>query len=146
MAHIGKGELFGESHAFSREGTLPVSITATTDCRILLIDSRRVTTCCSNACEFHNRVIFNLLRLTASKNQLLHQKLQITARRTTREKLLAYLAFQAKQLGSSEFTIPYDRQALADFLEVDRSGLSAEIGKLRREGVLECRKNSFRLL
>ena len=146
MAHIGKGELFGESYAFSREGTLPVSIMATTDCRILLIDSRRVTTCCSNACEFHNRVIFNLLRLTASKNQLLHQKLQITARRTTREKLMAYLAFQAKQLDSSEFTIPYDRQALADFLEVDRSGLSAEISKLRREGVLECRKNSFRLL
>ena len=145
VAHIGSAELFGESYAFSDERTLPVSVTATSDSRVLLIDSRRVTTCCSNACDFHNRVIYNLLRLTASKNQLLHQKLQITAKRTTREKLMAYLAAQAKRHGSSEFTIPYDRQALADFLEVDRSGLSAEISKLRREGVLECRKNHFRL-
>lgn len=146
VAHIGSTELFGESYPFSDERTLPVSVAATEDTRILLIDSRRVTTCCSNACDFHNRVIYNLLRLTATKNQMLHQKLQITAKRTTREKLMAYLAAQAKRHGSSEFTIPYDRQALADFLEVDRSGLSAEISKLRREGVLECRKNQFKLL
>ena len=59
---------------------------------------------------------------------------------------MTYLMIQAKRHGSSSFTIPYDRQELADFLEVDRSGLSAEISKLRKEHVIECKRNFFRLL
>lgn len=146
MAHIGPTQLFGESYAFSGAQTLPVSVVADEDTRILLLDSRRISVCCSNACAFHSRVIFNLLRLVATKNLVLHQKIQITAKRTTREKLMAYLLNQAKLQGSNSFTIPYDRQALADYLEVDRSGLSAEISKLRREGIIECEKSNFRLL
>ena len=81
-----------------------------------------------------------------TKNLLLHQKIQITARRTTREKLMAYLLLLAKEQGSREVTVPYDRQGLADYLEVDRSGLSSEIGKLKKEGILDSKKNTFRLL
>lgn len=146
MAHIGPTQLFGESYAFSGAASLPVSIVADEDSQILLLDSRRIHTCCSNACEFHNQVIYNLLRLVASKNLVLHQKIQITSKRTTREKLMTYLLMQAKRSGSNTFTIPYDRQALADYLEVDRSGLSAEISKLRKEQILECEKSTFRLL
>ena len=146
MAHLGPRQLFGESYAFSGISSLPVSVVADEDTEALLLDSRRISVCCSNACSFHSQVIFNLLRLVAMNNLTLHQKIQITSKRTTREKLMAYLLSQAKLQKSNTFTIPYDRQALADYLEVDRSGLSAEIGKLRREGVLECEKNSFRLL
>ena len=146
MAHLGPKQLFGESYAFSRVPTLPVSIITDEDTEVLLLDSRRISVCCSNACSFHSQVIYNLLHLVAVNNLLLHQKIQITAKRTTREKLMAYLLNQAKLQGSNAFTIPYDRQELADYLEVDRSGLSAEISKLRREGVLESEKNHFRLL
>ena len=146
MAHIGPKQLFGESYAFSGAPALPVSIIADEDTEALLLDSRRISVCCSNACSFHSQVIYNLLRLVAQNNLVLHQKIQITSKRTTREKLMAYLLSQAKRQGSNAFTIPYDRQELADYLEVDRSGLSAEISKLRREGILECEKSSFRLL
>lgn len=146
LAHIGPTQIFGEAYAFSGTESLPVSVVAEEDSHILLLDSRRITTCCSNACEFHNRVIYNLLRLVATSNLLLHQKIRIVSRRTTREKLLAYLVHRAKELGTSSFTVPYDRQALADYLEVDRSGLSAEISKLRREGILDCERSHFRLL
>ena len=140
------GQLFGETYAFSHARSLPVTVSAEEDSRLLLLDSRRITTCCSNACEFHNRVIYNLLRLVADKNLLLHQKIQITSQRTTAEKLMAYLSQQAKLHNSPTFTIPYDRQALADYLEVDRSGLSTEIGKLKKQGILSCEKNRFTLL
>lgn len=146
VAHIGPTQLFGESYAFSGANSLPVSVVVDEDGAYLLLDSRRITGCCSNACNHHNRVIYNLLRLAATKNLMLHQKMQITSQRTTRDKLMTYLLNQAKQIGCSSFTIPYDRQGLADYLEVDRSGLSTEIGKLRKEGVLECRKSTFRLL
>lgn len=146
LAHIGPTQIFGEAYAFSGTDSLPVSVVAGEDSHILLLDSRRITTCCSNACEFHNRVIYNLLRLVSTNNLMLHQKIRIISQRTTREKLMAYLVHRAKELGSSSFTVPYDRQALADYLEVDRSGLSAEIGKLRREGILDCERSRFRLL
>ena len=146
VTHISPTQLFGESYAFSGTQALPVSVVADEDSQILLLDSRRISACCSNACDFHNRVIFNLLRLVASKNLVLHQKIQITSKRTTREKLMAYLLNQAKLQNSNTFTIPYDRQALADYLEVDRSGLSMEISKLRREGILACEKSYFHLL
>ena len=82
----------------------------------------------------------------AMKNILFNQKAEITSKRTTREKLLAYLEQQAKINNSKSFSIPFDRQELADYLEVDRSGLSAEISKLRKEGLLECKKSNFRLI
>lgn len=146
VAHIGPAELFGETYACAGIPSLPISVVADEDSTVLLMDCRRITTTCSSACAFHNRIIFNLLRLVAEKNLVYDQKIQITSRRTTREKLMAYLLNQAKLQHSKSFTIPYDRQELADYLEVDRSGLSAEISKLRKEKKLLSEKRKFTLL
>lgn len=146
VTQIGPSQLFGEAYAFSPAQTLPVSIVAEEGSRILMLDSRRFTASCSKACSFHNRVITNLLYLVSDKILMLHQKIQVTSQRTTRSKLMTYLNLQAKIHGSSAFSIPFDRQTLADYLEVDRSGLSAEISKLRAEGILENERNQFRLL
>lgn len=146
VTRILPGELFGESFACAGVGALPISVTAVEDSQVMLIDCRRITTSCTNACAFHNRMIFNLLRGVAMKNLVLNQKIEIIAKRTTREKLMTYLLMQAKHNSSDRFTIPYDRQELADYLGVERSAMSAEIGKLRKEGVIECEKSHFRLL
>ena len=146
MGHIGPTQLFGESYAFAGTRTLPVSVVCDADGSVMMIDSRRISSCCANVCEFHNRMIENMLRMVATHNLMLHQKIYITSKRSTREKLMTYLLSQAKLSGSNSFSIPFDRQALADYLEVDRSGLSAEISKLRKEGVLESQKNTFTLL
>ena len=146
MMHINPGQLFAESFACAKAKRLPVSVVASEDCEVLLLECRRLLTTCSHACAFHGRVIFNLLQIVADKNLSLHRKALITAKRTTREKLLTYLILQAKEAGGASFTIPFDRQELADYLEVDRTGLSAEMSKLKKEGVLDYYKNSFRLL
>lgn len=146
VAHIGPAELFGETYACAGIESLPVCVIADEDSQVLLMDCRRITTSCNNACSFHNRIIFNLLKLVARKNLVFDQKIQVTSKRTTREKLMTYLLDQAKLQGKNSFSIPFDRQELADYLEVDRSGLSVEISKLRREGVLHCEKNHFILL
>lgn len=146
VAHIGPSGLFGETYACAGLQFLPISVVADVDSTVLLMDCRRITTTCTNACSFHNRIIFNLLKLVATKNLVYDQKIQITSKRTTREKIMAFLLNQAKLHGSNSFHIPYDRQELADYLEVDRSGLSAEISKLRKENKLICEKNNFILL
>ena len=146
VTSISENGLFGESFACAGITSLPVSFIASKDCEIMLIDCKRITNTCCNACSFHKQVIFNLLHLVARKNLDFHQKIEITSKRSTKEKLMTYLLSVAKQTGSSSFTIPYDRQALADYLGVERSAMSAEIGKLRKEGIIECRKSHFTIL
>ena len=146
VARVGPAELFGESFACARVQALPVSVVAAEDGQIMLIDCQRITAGCTNACSFHNQMIFNLLQVVAAKNLVFHQKIEITSKRTTREKLMAYLLNQAKLHGSNTFSIPYDRQALADYLGVERSAMSAEISKLRRDGIIHCERSRFTLL
>ena len=137
------GELVGESFACASVPALPVSVIAAEDSTVMKIDCCRITRSCSNACEFHNRLILNLLQVMAVKNLSFHKKLEITAQRTTREKLMAYLLWQAKVQGSDSFTIPFDRQGLADYLGVERSAMSAELSKLKRDGVLDFDRSNF---
>lgn len=146
IAGVAPGELFGESFACARAECLPVSVTACEDCQFMLIDCRRLMTSCSRSCAFHSQLIFNLLKIVAEKNLALNQRALITGKRTTREKLTAYLLLEAKKASSDRFSIPFDRQGLADYLEVDRSGLCAEMSRLKKEGALDYHKNAFRLL
>ena len=131
----GPGEIFAESYALAGK-PLAVAVLAATDGRALFLDAGHLS----------QRLSANLLALLAEKNLMLTEKMRHMARRTTREKLLSYLSAQALRAGTAEFDIPLDRQQLADFLAVDRSAMSAALGKLRDEGVLEFRKNHFRLL
>lgn len=137
---------FGESFVCSETNSIPVNVVAEKDCEVMLVEYKKILHPCCNACDFHSKMIFNLMKSISEKNLLLNQKIEIISGRSTREKLMKYLIIQAKNHHSRSFEIPYDRQELADFLEVDRSGLSAEISKLRKENIIECRRNFFRLL
>lgn len=146
MTRLMPGQMFAEAFACAGVAQLPVSVRALEDAHVVLIEAERIIHTCGKSCGFHAQLVYNLMRVLAVKNLLCQQKIEVTSQRTTREKLLSYLAICAKSAGSSCFSIPFDRQALADYLAVDRSGLSAEISKLRREGILKCEKNRFELL
>ena len=146
IATIDKGHLFAETFACAQAHEMPVDVVATQNSIVLTFDINKILTPCHNLCSFHNTMIFNLLKVTANKNLLLNQKIEVTSKRTTRDKLMAYLLLVATKENSNSFCIPFDRQALADYLEVDRSGLSAEIGKLQKQGYIKCRKNKFVIL
>lgn len=138
--------MFCESFACADAETVPVDVVVKEEGDMMFIDCRHVTQVCCHACAHHQQMIYNLMRAVAERNLQYDQKLEILSQRTTRDKLMTYLALQAKRQGCDSFEIPYDRQELADYLEVERSGLSAEIGKLRREGVIKSEKNRFTLL
>ncbi|MBE5939770.1 MAG: Crp/Fnr family transcriptional regulator [Lachnospiraceae bacterium] len=146
LSEIEPADIFGETFACAGVQSLPVSVIANDPCEIMLIDSHHIMHTCANHCSFHQQLIFNLMKNLANKNILFHQKLEIISRHSTREKLLAYLTLQAQRKGSNSFDIPFDRQELADYLQVDRSGMSVEISKLRKEGILKSYKNHFELL
>ena len=146
LGSVESGEVFAEAFACAETESIPVSVVASEPCEVMLIDCGHILHTCNNNCGFHGQLIYNLMKDLARKTLIFHQRIEITSKRTTRERLMAYLMFYAKQTGGESFEIPFDRQELADYLEVDRSGLSAEISKLRAEGVLESNKKRFRLL
>ena len=146
LAEMGAGEVFGEAFACAGVSAIPISVIANEPSDIMILDSGHILHTCSNHCGFHQRLIFNLMKDLANKTLMFHQRIEITSKRTTREKLMAYLMMRSKQTGSRRFEIPFDRQELADYLEVDRSGLSAEISKMRREGLIKSEKNRFEIL
>lgn len=139
-------EAFCEAFACADINSLPVTVVADEECEIMLIDSEHILHTCSNNCGFHQTLIFNLMKDLAQKVIMLHQKAEVLSKRSTREKLMAYLMSQAKRTGRDSFEIPFDRQELADYLGVERSGLSVEISRLKAEGIIESNKNKFKLL
>ena len=143
---VGRAQMFGEAFACAEIQSIPVTVTAVEPSEIMLIDCSHILHTCHNNCGFHQQLIYNLMKDLAQQTLLFHQKIEITSKRSTREKLMTYLAIRAKECASESFEIPFDRQELADYLEVERSGLSAEISKLRAEGVIECEKSRFKLL
>ena len=145
LAAAGPGQLFGEVFACAQLDRLPVTVIASADSRILQLACRRIIETCSQSCIFHSQLIHNLLKIVARKNLMLNQKIDFISRRTTREKLMAYLTAQAKAADSRIFSIPYNRQELADYLGVERSAMSAELGKLKKEGTIDFHRNHFTL-
>jgi CRP-like cAMP-binding protein len=145
LAQLSFGEMFGEAFAFAGEEISPVSVIAVDSCQILLINFNKILHTCPSPCGHHTTLINNLIKILAKKNVLLTHKIQFITQKKTREKLLAYLSNQEKKAKSSTFTIPFNRQELADFLSIDRSAMSSELSKMRNEGILEFDKNHFTL-
>jgi len=145
QAGLGQGSIFGESLVCAGIKRSPVSVMATEDSSVLFIPFAKLIRSCASACDFHQKVIENLIHLVAEKNLMLNAKLEIASLRTIREKVLAYLSNEKKIRESVRFEIPFNRNELADFLCVDRSSLSRELGHMRDEGILECDRNFFTL-
>lgn len=146
LGQIAVGEMFGEAYIAPESGAILNDVVAVSDSTVIYFDVKKIITTCSSACRFHTTVVQNMFFAISEKNRKLVQKLGHMSKRSTREKLISFLSEESKRNNSSTFTIPYNRQQLADFLSVDRSAMSNELCKMRDEGLLEFNKNSFRLL
>ena len=146
LSVISVGEMFGEGYAAPESGALLNDVIAVEDSSVIFFDVKRILTTCSSACRFHNMIVQNMFFAISDKNRRLVQKLGHMSGRTTRAKLISYLSEEAKRQGSSTFTVPFNRQQLADYLCVDRSAMSNELCKMRDEGMIKFEKSRFELL
>ena len=137
------GQTFAAAFACAPGSILNVSVIADTPTTVLFLNVKRILHVCPSACSHHSRIIRNLLTDLAEKNLRFSEKLTHMGQRTTRAKLMSYFSAEAQRLGTYEFDIPFSRQQLADYLAVERSGLSLELGKMRDEGLLDFHKSHF---
>ena len=137
---------FGMTYVFRDAKNMGISARAVGETTVLLFHTDRLLHPCHKVCSAHVQFMHNLLAVMSQTTFQLKQKLRILSQRTIRGRLMLFLQIRAKRAQSKEFDIPFDRQALADFLCVDRSALSAELSKLRRERKVLATKNHFTIL
>ena len=114
LTNIFSGELFAEVFACAGISDMPVDVTAYAETEVLFVRMEKLLDTSEQDDGFRSQIIFNLLKIVASKNLLLNQKIEITSKKTTRDKLMAYLELQEKKNQGQAFAIAYNRQELAD--------------------------------
>lgn len=144
LSVVQKNNIFGESYAFTKEN-LKISVIAAEDTEVLFLNTKSLITMCGKACFYHTQLIQNLLSISSTNNIKLSQRILNTSSKTIRGRLISYLSQEAYENSSNEFKIPLNRQELADYLNVNRSALSNELGKMRDEELLDFHKNKFQL-
>ena len=142
LSHAEAGEIFAETYALLPDSPMLVDVIANEDCRILFLSVGPLIGEDSLS-GWQVTLLKNLLDLTARKNLALSGRSFHTAPKTVRGRVMSYLNAVALQRDAREFDIPFDRQQLADYLNLDRSALSKELGRMRDEGILQFRKNHF---
>ena len=145
LSKAGPGQTFAAAFACAPGSVLNANVVAETPVTAMFLNIKRILDICPSACSHHSRIIRNLLGELAGKSLRLSEKLTHMGQRSTRAKLMSYLSAEAQRLGTYEFDISFSRQQLADYLGVERSGLSLELGKMRDEGLLDFYKSHFLL-
>jgi CRP-like cAMP-binding protein len=145
ITRIVAGEIFAESFACGKPARLPLSVIAAEKTEALFIRAEKISGVCASACHFHTRMLNNMIQELAGKNIALLSKMRHITQRSTREKLISYLSLEARKAGGVSFDIPFNREELAEFLSVDRSAMSAELGRMKAAGLLTFQKNHFTL-
>ena len=140
---VSKGQFFAESYALLPNEPMLVDVCANEDCTIVSLDMKAVGRLDES---IRARLLGNLLMITTRKNLHLSSRSFHTAPRQVRGRIMAYLNTVSVQKHSREFDIPFDRQQLADYLNVERSVLSNELSKMQRDGLIMCKKNHFEII
>ena len=143
LSIVETGKTINESYAYAPGRPPLLDVVANEDCSLVFMNANRVMHRCPKRCECHLRTATNLTELLALRNLALARSSYILAHRSTRKKVMAFLSLQASESASNEFDIPYNREQLASYLGVDRSALSAELGRMKKAGLIDFRKNHF---
>lgn len=143
VSSIEKSEIFAEALVCANIDKSPITVISSDKSSVLYISLKNILGVCSESCTFHIKLISNLLNVIAKKNVILNEKIEILSKKTIEEKLISYLTNQMNLHGKNTFTIPFNRNELADFLGVNRSSLSRELSNMQENGMLEFKKNTF---
>lgn len=146
VSTIGELELFAEAFVCAGIDKMPVSVISNMQSEIMLINYRKLTTVCQTTCGFHSKMVFNMLKIMSNKNISMMQKNDVLSKRTTRQKVMQFLYNQAEKNSCKTVEISFNRQQMADYLFVDRSALSYELSKLKKEKIIDFNKNRFKIL
>ncbi|MBQ4114635.1 Crp/Fnr family transcriptional regulator [bacterium] len=145
VTQLGVNDNIALAFVASRNMEVSIDAISATKTKLLVLSYSKCTSMCQNACTKHKLLINNLFEILSKENINLLQKIENISQKTIRDKLLTYLSNESKKAKSNVFEIPFNRQDLADYLNIDRSAMSFELSKMQKDGLLSFEKNKFKL-
>lgn len=146
LSKVEAGGFFAETYAVLPKEPLLVNVIANEDCHILFLRIGSLKQLQNNMEQWMIKFVSNLLMLSMHKNLMLSSRSFHTAPKTIRGRVMAYLNSVSMQKHAREFNIPFDRQQLADYLNLERTALSKELSKMKADGLIDYYKNSFKII
>ncbi|MFR1478963.1 MAG: Crp/Fnr family transcriptional regulator [Hydrogeniiclostridium mannosilyticum] len=146
LTMLGKGSEIGVLLAAQPERESPVSVQAQDDISVLMIPYDRTLAPCVKACSKHSRLLRNYISVVAEKGLVLHERINCLLKPTVRGKILAYLRQVSRDQKSNSFQVPFNRNGMSEYLNIERSALSRELSSMKRDGLIDYHRNEFRLL
>ena len=143
MAHVEPGALFGEAMVCSGMAECPISAVALQDCTVLWLRGDLLTMPDFYGDPLCARFGVSFMRAMAERTLRFNDRIQVLSKRSIRDKLITFFSQKIRQEKSRELVLEMDRAALADYLGVERSALSRELSRMRKDGLLDFRKNHF---
>lgn len=143
VSQLGTNDNIALAFVASKNIESSIDAVSVTNSKLLILNYEKCTSMCQNACTRHKVLINNLFEILSKENLELLQKIENISQKTIREKLLTYLSNEARKKKTNTFEIPFNRQDLADYLNIDRSAMSFELSKLQKEGILKYERNKF---
>ncbi len=143
LSHVGTNGFFAETYAMLTDEVMLVDVRANEDSEILFLNLNIIRNNADMHKTWQYKLVSNLLNISIHKNITLSRRSFHTSPHTIRGKIYSYLNSIELQKHTSEFDIPFDRQQLADYLNVERTALSKELGKMKKEKLIDFRKNHF---
>lgn len=145
ISRLGKNQNLALSFVGSKNVESSVDAITVEETLVLILSYEKCTSMCQNACTRHKVLINNLFQILSKENIELIQKIENVSQKTIRDKVLTFLSNEAQKNHSNQFDIKFNRQDLADYLNVDRSAMSFELSKLQKERLIKYNKNHFEL-
>lgn len=146
LMRVRAGDCYGLEQAFNRDKVYKDSLVATEKTFVMFMNAHRLITPCDNRCKRHDFVLKNLMKIVSENNMRLLDKLNHMSKKTTREKLLSYFNAMQEKSDNTYFEIPFNKTELASFLSVDRSAMSFELSKMKKEGLIDFEKKQYHLV
>ena len=146
LSRVGQGETFAETYALLEDEPMPVDVIANERCRILFLRIGSLSALQRDISPWRVKLIGNLLRISSQKNLHLSGRCFHIAPKSIRGRVMAYLNSVSLQKRTTAFDIPFDRQQLADYLNVERSALSRELGNMQADGLIRVSRSHFEMI
>lgn len=145
ISSLKPGDLFGEMYAFSSQKRWPVTVQADERSKVFFLPRMKIVNNCSRMCPWHHTLIENFLKTISETMLRLHKKVEYLMIKSMRGKISAYLLDQHRLSGALVLTLPLNRNQMADYLNVSRPSMSRELGKMKKEGIIDYHLNTFRI-
>lgn len=133
ITRFSRGDILGGNLMFSQNPHYPMTITAKKASTIIYIDKEHLFQLFLENPEF----LKGYLEFVADHTIILGDKIKMDVNQTIRQRVIKYLEYQKERQHNASMKWDVSKKELAERMGIQRTSLSRELAKMRKEGLIE---------